>query len=94
MYVIPDLKHFILDRVWAKAEKIADDLHEKHSKAKNLSVKDKEEIGLSFVEKVVAMFVKEGMAPQIHGLNGKTALWSRLWYFPISSNVIGESRNA
>lgn len=77
MYVIPDLKNFILDHVWVKAENIAENLHTKHADAKKYNVKEKEEIGLSCVEEVVGLFVKEGMAPQIHAMNGKTALWSK-----------------
>ena len=75
IYVVPDLKNFILDKVWAEAEQMADAFHTTHPNPKKMHMKDREAAGLKFVESVVELFVRKGMAPQIHCLNGKTVLW-------------------
>ena len=75
IYVVPDLKNFIVDRAWAKAETMADDFHMAHPNPKKIPIKEREALGLQFVEEVVSMFVSEGMAQQVHCLNNKTVSW-------------------
>ena len=70
--VIPDLKRFITETGWAKAEKISDEFHQKYPDPKRLHISEREKAGLDFVEAVVNMFVDEGMADEIFGLEGKS----------------------
>ena len=58
-YIVPDLKKFIKPLAMMKAEALQAEVASKRDSS-NLSLKEREVIGLDFVEKVVHMFLEEG----------------------------------